>query len=114
MPSTDDSRPFAPLNIAVLTISDSRTEEMRNGASVSLGDGSVSTSGLGENFPLRDFPITDMRETGAFVFDELSRGPLSLIAALRYDHNELSPESDVRSPFNAILACRLLLSSSPR
>ena len=25
MPSTDDSRPFAPLNIAVLTVSDSRT-----------------------------------------------------------------------------------------
>jgi len=78
-----------------LEYTETRTEEMRDGVSVSLTDGSVSTSVLGENFPLRDFPVTDMRETGAFVSDELSRGPLSLIAALRYDHNQLSPESDV-------------------
>ncbi len=77
-----------------LEYTETRTEEMRDGVSRSLADGSVSSIVLGENFPLRDFPVTDMRETGAFVSDELSRGPLSLIAAIRYDHNELSPDSD--------------------
>lgn len=77
-----------------LEYTETRTEEMRNGVSVSLADGSMSSNVLGENFPLRDFPVTDMREIGAFVTDELSRGPLSLIGALRYDHNKLSPDSD--------------------
>ena len=73
---------------------ETRTKELRNGISTSLVDGSVSTDVLGESFPVRDFPITEMRETGAYLSDELSRGPLSLIMALRYDHNELDPESD--------------------
>ncbi len=77
-----------------LEYTETRTEEMRDGYSVSLTDGGVSSSVLGENFPLRDFPLTDVKETGAFISDEVSRGPLSLIFALRYDHNELSPDSD--------------------
>ncbi len=73
---------------------ETRTTELRDGISTSLVDGSVSADVLGESFPVRDFPITEMRETGTYLSDELSRGPLSLIMALRYDHNELDPESD--------------------
>lgn len=77
-----------------LEYTETRTEELRDGVSTSLVDGSESTDILGESFPVRDFPITESRETGAFISDQMSRGPLSLVLALRYDDNELSPDSD--------------------
>jgi hemoglobin/transferrin/lactoferrin receptor protein len=77
-----------------LQYTESRTEELRDGLSTSLVDGSQSTDILGERFPLRDFPITDKRETGAYLSDQLSRGPLTLMLALRLDENRLSPSSD--------------------
>jgi len=77
-----------------LEYTETRTEELRDGVSTSLVDGSTSSDILGESFPLRDFPITDTREIGAYFSDQLSRGPLSLIVALRYDDNELDPDSD--------------------
>ncbi|MGB5490870.1 MAG: TonB-dependent receptor, partial [Woeseiaceae bacterium] len=77
-----------------LEYTESKTEELRDGLSTSLVDGSQTTSILGESFPLRDFPITEEREFGAYVSDQLSRGPLSLMLALRFDENRLSPSSD--------------------
>lgn len=71
-----------------------RTEELRDGVSLGLEDAVVSRDILGERFPLRDFPISRTRELGAYVSDQLSRGGLSLIFALRYDHNRLSPLTD--------------------
>lgn len=73
---------------------ETRTEELRDGISVSLVDGSVSNDILGESFPLRDFPVTETRELGAYFSDQLSRGPMSFIFAVRYDDNELTPEND--------------------
>ncbi len=77
-----------------LEYTESRTEELRDGLSTSLVDGSETTDILGESFPLRDFPVTDERETGAYLSDQLSRGPLTLMLALRLDENRLSPTSD--------------------
>ncbi len=77
-----------------LEYTESKTEELRDGLSTSLVDGSQTTSILGESFPLRDFPITEEREFGAYVSDQLSRGPLSLMLGLRFDENRLSPSSD--------------------
>ena len=77
-----------------LEYAETRTEELRDGVSTSLLDGTMSSNVLGESFPLRDFPVTDTREFGAYFSDQLSRGPLSLIVALRYDDNELDPDSD--------------------
>jgi hemoglobin/transferrin/lactoferrin receptor protein len=77
-----------------LEYTESKTEELRDGLSTSLIDGSETTDILGESFPLRDFPITEEREFGAYVSDQLSRGPLSLMLALRFDENRLSPSSD--------------------
>ena len=77
-----------------LEYSEARTVELRDGSSTSLVDGSVSKDILGESFPVRDFPVTEMRELGTYLSDEVSRGPLSLMLALRFDRNELDPESD--------------------
>jgi len=70
------------------------TAEMRDGVSQSLVDGSVSRRILGEEFPLRDFPVTVTRELGLWLSDQVSKGPLTLSAALRYDENRLDPEPD--------------------
>ena len=77
-----------------LEYTESKTEELRDGLSTSLVDGSVTANILGESFPLRDFPITKEREFGAYVSDQLSRGPLSLMLAVRLDDNRLSPGND--------------------
>ena len=77
-----------------LEYTESKTEELRDGLSTSLVDGSQSTDILGESFPLRDFPVTDERELGAYLSDQLSRGPLTLMLALRLDENRRSPTSD--------------------
>jgi len=73
---------------------ESRTEELRNGLSTSLVDGGVSSTILGESFPLRDFPVSEEREIGAYLSDQMSHGPLLLTLALRFDDNRLSPQRD--------------------
>jgi hemoglobin/transferrin/lactoferrin receptor protein len=51
---------------------------------------------LGESFPLRDFPITDVTRAGAFVQDELQfrDSGWTLIPALRVDYYRLDPDVD--------------------
>lgn len=75
---------------------DSRIEERRDGRQTNLVDGSVSNVILGESFPLRDFPITDVGRVGAFVQDEMQFGQSgwTLIPALRFDYYELDPQAD--------------------
>ncbi|MGB5511839.1 MAG: TonB-dependent receptor plug domain-containing protein [Woeseiaceae bacterium] len=77
-----------------LEFSETETTELRDGLSTSLTDGSVTNEILGERFPLRDFPITVTQATGAYLSDQLTRGPLSLIVALRFDDNRLRPKAD--------------------
>ncbi len=73
-----------------------RTEELRDGRQISLNDGSVSNTILGEVFPLRDFPISDTDEWGLFLHDEIEfeNSPWSLVAGLRYDSYRLTPRLD--------------------
>ncbi len=75
---------------------DSRIEERRDGEQTNLSDGSVTNVILGESFPLRDFPITDVTRIGAFVQDEMELGESgwTLIPALRVDYYELDPRPD--------------------
>jgi hemoglobin/transferrin/lactoferrin receptor protein len=49
---------------------------------------------LGEEFPLRDFPISTTQELGAYVEDTMSFGDWTVIAALRADQFKLSPSQD--------------------
>lgn len=74
----------------------SRIEERRDGQQTNLSNGSVTSVILGESFPLRDFPVTDVTRIGAFVQDEVQFGESgwTLIPALRVDYYELDPRPD--------------------
>ncbi len=71
-----------------------QTEEYRDGVSTDLQSGAQTNVLLGEVFPLRDFPLSETRETSAFIEDSISIGQLTVIAALRADRFELSPDAD--------------------
>jgi hemoglobin/transferrin/lactoferrin receptor protein len=74
----------------------SRIEERRDGQQTNLVTGGTTTVILGESFPLRDFPVTDLTEAGVFVQDELRLGASgwTLIPALRADYYRLDPDPD--------------------
>ncbi len=70
------------------------TEEIRDGLSSNLSTGVQTNVLLGEVFPLRDFPISKTREMAAFIEDTISFGEWKIIAALRADQYDLSPQVD--------------------
>lgn len=70
------------------------TEEYRDGLSTNLNDGARTSTILGEEFPLRDFPVSKSSEWGAYVEDVMSIGDWSVIAALRADRYDLEPQPD--------------------
>jgi hemoglobin/transferrin/lactoferrin receptor protein len=70
------------------------TEEYRDGLEHDLESGAKTSVILGEDFPLRDFPISDTSELGAYLEDAVSFGKWSLVGAIRADRFELSPKSD--------------------
>ncbi|MDJ0709412.1 MAG: TonB-dependent hemoglobin/transferrin/lactoferrin family receptor [Woeseiaceae bacterium] len=74
---------------------DRTTREFRDGLSTNLTTGAQTNVLLGEVFPLRDFPISDTTETGAFVENTISIGQnWTVIASLRADRYELNPAPD--------------------
>jgi len=79
-----------------LEAADSRIEERRDGRQVDLNTGSATNVILGESFPLRDFPVTDVTRVGVFVQDELrfADSGWTLIPALRVDYYQLDPRAD--------------------
>jgi len=70
------------------------TEEYRDGLSTSLTTGEQTNVLLGEVFPLRDFPISKTTETAAFLEDTISFGGWKVIAAVRADRYDLTPQVD--------------------
>ncbi len=70
------------------------TAEYRDGLSTSMVDGTSTHVILGEVFPLRDFPLSESTEWGAYVEDVASSGNWSLIGAVRLDRYQLSPSND--------------------
>lgn len=70
------------------------TEEYRDGLETGLVDGLVTATLLGEEFPLRDFPISESSEWGAYLEDVMSFGDWSVIAAVRADRYDLKPQND--------------------
>jgi hemoglobin/transferrin/lactoferrin receptor protein len=79
-----------------LELSGSRLEEMRNGTQTNLVTGATTKTILGETYPLRDFPNSDVVEAGVFAQDEIRFGgdQWSVIPALRVDYYDLSPKPD--------------------
>jgi hemoglobin/transferrin/lactoferrin receptor protein len=70
--------------VAGLDIARLRHVERREGREVNLATGASSNVILGEVLPLRDFPISEVDEVGAFVQDDWTLGEdWSLIAGLR-------------------------------
>ncbi|HSN52173.1 MAG TPA: TonB-dependent receptor [Woeseiaceae bacterium] len=70
------------------------TAEYRDGTETGLLDDERTNILLGEEFPLRDFPLSRTDELGAFIEDTVSLGRWSLTAALRADHYEMRPTVD--------------------
>jgi hemoglobin/transferrin/lactoferrin receptor protein len=71
-----------------------KTIEYRDGLATSLLDGSSTNILLGEEFPLRDFPLSQSTEWGAYLEDSVTIADWSIIAALRADRYGLRPEND--------------------
>lgn len=74
----------------------SRIEESRDGRQTTLATGAVANVILGENFPLRDFPLSTIVRGGVFLQDRLARpgSRHAWIPALRVDHYRLRPHVD--------------------
>jgi hemoglobin/transferrin/lactoferrin receptor protein len=70
------------------------TTEYRDGLSTNMVDGTSTNVILGEVFPLRDFPVSNSTEWGAYIEDVMSFGDWSLIGAVRLDRYDLSPSND--------------------
>jgi len=70
--------------------------EMRDGLQTSLIDGSSTNIILGEEMPVRDFPISRTDEYSLFIQDEISLagGRWEIVPALRWDRYELNPKPD--------------------
>lgn len=57
---------------------------------------------LGEVFPFRDFPLTDVKELGLFIHDEIALNDYwTLIPAVRFDRYDLDPTRDALFDNNA-------------
>ncbi len=79
-----------------LEVAATETAELRDGLLVNLDNGSTSNVIIGEEFPVRDFPITETLEFGAYVQAEIdfARTPLTIIPGLRFDYYNLDPKPD--------------------
>ena len=69
-------------------------EEYRDGLQTTIATGDQTRNLLGEEFPLRDFPISKLTELGAYVENSMSFGDWIVIAGLRADRFELRPRLD--------------------
>jgi len=79
-----------------LEYSKTNTEELRNGWQTTVDTGDATNIILTEEFPVRDFPITDVKELGIYLNDEIAIDGtnFTIIPAIRYDKYELSPQID--------------------
>ena len=79
-----------------LEFSETRITERRDGLQTNLTTGGTTSTILGEALPVRDFPISQVQETGLYIQDEFrpGGGHWSLIPALRADRYRLMPLVD--------------------
>jgi hemoglobin/transferrin/lactoferrin receptor protein len=71
-------------------------DELRDGLQTSLVDGSTSSVILGEQMPVRDFPMSRTDRFGVWLQDEiqLDDGRWEIIPGLRWDRYDLDPRPD--------------------
>lgn len=70
--------------------------DRRDGLQTNLVDGSTTKVILGERFPLRDFPHSEVTELGVYVHDEIQlwQGGPTLSPGLRYEYYKLNSKAD--------------------
>jgi hemoglobin/transferrin/lactoferrin receptor protein len=71
-------------------------KELRDGLQTDVDTGDSSKVILSEEFPVRDFPMTEVEKLGIYVNDEIAiEGTnFTIIPAIRYDKYELLPSVD--------------------
>lgn len=79
-----------------IEVSRSETIESRDGLQTTLSTGATTNVILSEEFPVRDFPISEVEEVGVYFNDEITFTdlPITIIPAIRYDHYKLTPLPD--------------------
>jgi hemoglobin/transferrin/lactoferrin receptor protein len=79
-----------------IDVSETRTEEQRNGYQRDVTTGDITNVVLPDTFPVHDFPPTDTTSAALFGQDEmtLANGRLTLIPGLRVDYYALDPGND--------------------
>lgn len=71
-----------------------RLHESRDGTETNRITGISRRAILGEQFPLRDFPITRTDRIGVYVQDSINWGDWTFIPGLRWDHFDLDASTD--------------------
>ncbi|MGL1956789.1 MAG: TonB-dependent hemoglobin/transferrin/lactoferrin family receptor [Colwellia sp.] len=76
--------------------SKAETEELRMGLQTNVDTNTSTNIILSEVFPVRDFPISEVEETGIYFNDEITieGTAITIIPAIRYDNYKLSPIVD--------------------
>lgn len=70
-------------------------DEQRNGEQRDLTSGVISSTVLGENLPVRDFPLSTINERAIYWNDEITLGERwLLLPALRYERYDLNARTD--------------------
>ncbi len=79
-----------------VSLKDTKINERRDGRSVNLTSGVISGTIFPDVFPVRDFPLSETRELGVFVQDEMRffDSRLGITPALRWDSYKLTPKID--------------------
>lgn len=74
----------------------SRLEQKRFATQTNLETGQLNTTVLGERFPLRDFPRTEVTEAGIYLFDEIElwEGGPTLSPGARFEYYDLDSKPD--------------------
>lgn len=94
-------------------------EQSRDALQTDLASGDSSNIVLGEKFPLRDFPVTVIHESGIFLQDEIDGMPGSwtVIPSVRFDRSRITVRDDAlwraANP-DAMLAEQTVSDTSPR
>jgi hemoglobin/transferrin/lactoferrin receptor protein len=70
------------------------TVEYRDGLETGIDDGLQTSVILGEVFPLRDFPLSESTDVGAYIEDAMTFGDWTVIGALRADRYDLDAKRD--------------------
>lgn len=97
----------------------SRISELRDASLTGLLDGEVSNVVLGEQFPLRDFPVTVSEESGIFLQDEIDSptGRWLVIPSIRFDRTRIDVREDAtwsEANPDVVLAEQTVSDVSPR